>query len=147
MNVNPDENILAEVDAKLTNNEYEVTLENFDGPFKEAQNIASEKPIGVERSQSHSQSENSLRNKTAKRSKVDEEVVVLKREALMNSTIEFVKATKLPISENETWTLLEELGVESHLLSTCYLFFIRKPDMLRGLLRCPLAFRKDLLCR
>ncbi|KAF2322038.1 hypothetical protein GH714_005961 [Hevea brasiliensis] len=142
-------NNIDDVDFLISENE--VTLENFNGPFKEAQNIASEEPIGMERSQSHSQSENSLRNKTAKRSKVDEEVVVLKEgldnvaQALMNSTIEFVKATKLPISENETWTLLEELGVESHLLSTCYLFFIQKPDMLRGLLGCPPAFRKNLL--
>ncbi|KAF2284870.1 hypothetical protein GH714_031582 [Hevea brasiliensis] len=106
-------NNIDNVDFLVSKNE--VTLENFDGPFEEAQNIVSEEPIGIERSQSHSQSENSSRNKTAKRSKVDEEVVVLKEalnnvaQTLMNSIIKFVKATKLPILENETWTLLEEL--------------------------------------
>ncbi|KAF2302880.1 hypothetical protein GH714_010075 [Hevea brasiliensis] len=66
-------NNIDDVDFLVSENE--VTLENFNGPFEEAQNIASEEPIGMERSQSHSQSENSLRNKTAKRSKVDEKLL------------------------------------------------------------------------
>ncbi|GAB2224760.1 hypothetical protein Drorol1_Dr00005530 [Drosera rotundifolia] len=56
--------------------------------------------------------------------------------AILDSAIELMKDTRLPISEHEVWNLLNELGVEDGIDET-YVFLIWNPKGLRALFACP----------
>lgn len=49
------------------------------------------------------------------------------------------------ISEGELVSLLKDIGIEPHLLSTSYLYLIKNSDMLRALIGYPIEMRKELL--
>ncbi|KAG6479385.1 hypothetical protein ZIOFF_062848 [Zingiber officinale] len=91
----------------------------------------------------------SSKNKSAKKFKVDNGSITNAidhvAQAIMSSTHEIVKSNELPISEHEVWSLLIQLGVEQHIISTCYLYLVQCPKMLRALLGCPFEHRKNLL--
>ncbi|KAJ3688528.1 hypothetical protein LUZ61_017692 [Rhynchospora tenuis] len=55
---------------------------------------------------------------------------------------------KSPVSKSEIWKLLEELDLNMVELHKAYIFLIKNPEMLDGILSCPssdLSERKDLL--
>ncbi|XP_074570382.1 uncharacterized protein LOC141826980 [Curcuma longa] len=91
----------------------------------------------------------SSKNKSAKKGKIDDDgisnAIDHVGQAIMSSTHEMVKSNELPISENEVWSLLTQLGVEQHIISACYLYLVQRPKMLRALLGCPFKYRKNLL--
>jgi hypothetical protein len=67
-------------------------------------------------------------------------------EAITKSTAELVKSRRwLPIPEGQMWDLLVELGFEESVISTVYIFLIKRPHMVGALLGCPPHRRKDVL--
>ncbi|GAB2303093.1 hypothetical protein Dimus_037088, partial [Dionaea muscipula] len=56
-------------------------------------------------------------------------------QAILNSAIQLMKDTRLPISEHEVWNLLNELGVEDG-IDEAYVFLTRNLKELRALLAC-----------
>ncbi|KAJ1691276.1 hypothetical protein LUZ63_015431 [Rhynchospora breviuscula] len=55
---------------------------------------------------------------------------------------------KSPVSKSEIWKLLEELELNAVELHKAYIFLIKNPEMLDGILSCPsseLSERRDLL--
>ncbi|XP_042433011.1 uncharacterized protein LOC122019624 [Zingiber officinale] len=122
----------------------EIHLDNED-----AVNMDAQIPTQPSKSQADSFVGLSSKKKSAKKGKVDDEnisnAIDHVAQAIMSSTHEMVKSNELPIPEHEVWSLLNQLGVEQHITSTCYLFLVQRPKMLRALLGCPFEHRKDLL--
>ncbi|XVE52413.1 hypothetical protein DITRI_Ditri02bG0120200 [Diplodiscus trichospermus] len=85
----------------------EINLENFNPIDDNAQNVPTHDHEPTTRSQVNSQSEASSKPKNSKKSKIEEEVLVLKErlhnvtQAIASSTTELVKVATLPILENE----------------------------------------------
>ncbi len=54
---------------------------------------------------------------------------------------------RLPIPEEQLWTLLEEISLEPHVLTDAYVHLIAHPEKIRALLGCPQHRRKDIVMR
>ncbi|OMO63884.1 hypothetical protein COLO4_32183 [Corchorus olitorius] len=59
-----------------------------------------------------------------------------------NAIYEKVNTRFDPISEEEIWKLLENIGIDEECISTAYLYFIDKPEKVRAVLGCPWEKRK-----
>ena len=115
-NIDTTTDIIDDIDFMVS--QHEINLENFETIDENDQNVTSNEHETTKRSQVNSQAEGSSRRKSSKKAKIDEEVIVLKEgidnvaKAIAKSTAELVKATTLPIPENEVWSLLVELNID-----------------------------------
>ncbi|OMO72766.1 hypothetical protein CCACVL1_17605 [Corchorus capsularis] len=137
-----------DIDNLVSQNE--VTLENTDAAGDDFIDFMTSPEI---RSRATSDVPSGSVSKKSKKSKDDKdgdlirEGLELVANALVagNAIYEKVNTRFDPISEEEIWKLLENIGIDEECISTAYLYFIDKPEKVRAVLGCPWEKRKQLV--